>query len=128
MRTGSFDLLQHSRRQVEFDFLGGQFFFGFGIAALADFRGRACGLGAGGVFVDVDAVALEGGEQVVDLLRRVHLGREHVVYLVVEQVAAFLAHVDELADLVIRFLQSPATKVSPLVKPLPELAEPAPRR
>src|SRR5712692_7676652 len=41
--------------------------------------------------------------QVVDLLRRVHLGREDIVHLVVEQVAALLAHVDELAYLVILF-------------------------
>jgi len=41
--------------------------------------------------VDVDAVALESGEQVV--------GREDVVHFVIEQLTAFLTEVDEVADL-----------------------------
>ncbi len=57
------------------------------------------GLGAEDILVNVDAITLESGEHVVDLFRRVHLGRKDIVHLVVEQVAAFLAHVDEVADL-----------------------------
>ncbi len=60
-------LLQCARRQVEIVFLGGDFFFGFGIGDLGGFRGSARGPGAGDILVDVDVVALEGGEQVVDL-------------------------------------------------------------
>src|SRR6266853_6810113 len=51
------------------------------------------------IFVDVDAVALESGEQVVDLFCRAFLGREDVVHFVIDQLTAFLAEVDEVADL-----------------------------
>jgi hypothetical protein len=103
MRTRVAGLLQRAWRQVEFDLLGGDVLFGFGIGDLGGFRGSTGMLGDGDIFIQVDAVALEGGEQVVELLRRVHLRREEIVHLVVEQVAALLARVDELAYLVILF-------------------------
>ena len=70
------------------------------------FQRRARGLGRGHIFVDVDAVALEGGEQVVDFFRGMNFGGQDVVYFVVEQVAPLLAHVDELAYLIVFFFQS----------------------
>ena len=65
--------------------------------------GGAGGLGGGQVFVNIDAVALEGGEQVVDLLRGMHFGGQDVVYFVIEQVAPLLAHGNELPYLIIFF-------------------------
>jgi hypothetical protein len=50
---------------------------------------------------DFDAGAAERIEQVVELVRRGDLGRQHLVDFVVEQVALFLADVDELPDFVV---------------------------
>jgi hypothetical protein len=58
------------------------------------------------VLVHIDAVALEGGKQIVDFFRGMNLGRQNVVDLIVEQVAALLAHGDELPYLIVFFLES----------------------
>src|SRR5207245_4644749 len=42
-------------------------------------------------------------EQVINLLRRMHLRRKNIVDLVIEQVAPLFAHVDELTYLVVFF-------------------------
>ena len=60
-------------------------------------------LGRGRILVNVDAVALEGGEQVVDFFRGVNFRRQDIVYFVVEQVAPLLAHGDELTYLIVFF-------------------------
>jgi hypothetical protein len=44
----------------------------------------------------------------------VHLNRQDIVYFVIEQVAAFLAHVDELAYLVILFFNYQRQRFPPL--------------
>ena len=62
-----------------------------GVFGLSDFERCAHSLRCRNIFVDVDAVALESGEQVV--------GREDVVHFVIEQLTAFLTEVDEVADL-----------------------------
>ena len=97
-------LVEHPRRQVQFALFGyGQLVLGFDFGGFGGGRigGGAGGLGGGEVFVNIDAVALEGGEQVVDLFRGMHFGRQNVVYFVVEQVAALLAHGNELLYLVV---------------------------
>ena len=74
---------------------------------------RKRSLGAGKVLVHIDAVALEGREQIVDFFRGVHLGRQDVVHLIVEQVAPLLAHGDELPYLIVFFLKSQRHASSP---------------
>ncbi len=64
------------------------------------------GLCARQVFVDVNAVTLEGGEQIVNFFRGMHLGRQNIVHFIVEQVTAFLAHRDELSYLIVFFFKS----------------------
>src|SRR5487761_593760 len=59
------------------------------------------GLRAREVFVDVDAVALEGREQVIDFLGGMDFRRQDVVYLIVKEVTALLAHIDQLTYLVV---------------------------
>ena len=63
------------------------------------------------VFIDVNAVALKRREQIVDLFRGMHFGGQGVVDFVVEQVAALLTHVDELAYLIVFFFQSQGQEI-----------------
>ena len=65
----------------------------------------ACSVRHRSVFVDVDVVALEGGEQAVDLRRCVRLAGQDFVHLVKKDITAFLAQVDEAAEPVILFLK-----------------------
>src|SRR5713101_9142715 len=83
--------LLRSRCQIEFDMLGWKFLFRLYGTEIGSFRGITSGLGTGGIFVDIDAVALKGGKHFVNLLGGMHFGRENIVHLVVEQVAALLA-------------------------------------
>jgi hypothetical protein len=75
---------------------GGLRFNGF-----SDFELGARSLRRGNVFIDINAVALEYREQIIDFLRRVDFGGQTIIYLIVEQVATFLAQIDEIADLII---------------------------
>ena len=52
---------------------------------------------------DLDAGAAEGVEEVVEVFRRSDLRRKHLVDLVVEQVALFLADLNQLAYFVVTF-------------------------
>src|SRR5712692_1943242 len=69
----------------------------FLLAALCGNFHRARGLRRSLVLINFDAVALEGGEQIVDFFGRMELCRKRIVYFVVEQVAALFAHRNELA-------------------------------
>src|SRR4029077_14859993 len=83
---------------------------------LDHFRGigrRQRRLGAREVLVHVDAVALESREQVVDFLGGMHFRWQDIVHLIVEQVAALLAHVDELPYLIVFFLDGQRHASSP---------------
>src|SRR6266403_1794942 len=109
-------LFEHPRGKVEVALLGdGKFVLGF------DFRGFRCRRISGGagrlrggeVFVDIDTVALEGGEQVVNLLRRVDFSGQDVVYFVIEQVSALLAQGNELTYLVIFLFNSQRQEILP---------------
>ena len=110
---GVVGLFQGARREIEVNFFAVEIFLGLGVRVLGDFQGRARGLRRGGVFVDVDAVALECGKEVVDFFRRVDFGRKDVVHFVVEQVAALLAHGNELAYRVVFFLKTQSHKLLP---------------
>ncbi len=109
-------LFEHPRCKVEVALLGdGKFVFGFDFGG---FRCRRIGGGAGRlrggeVFVDIDTVALEGGEQVVNLLRRVDFSGQDVVYFVIEQVSALLAQGNELTYLVIFLFNSQRQEILP---------------
>ena len=78
-------------------------FGGFGYGGIS---GGARGLGGGQIFVNIDAVSLKGGKQVVNFFRGVHFGGQDIVYFVVEQVAALLAHGNELTYLIVFFFDS----------------------
>src|SRR5260370_5524069 len=69
----------------------------FVVAAFAGHLDGARGLGRRRIFVNLDAVALKGGEKVVDLFRGMHFCWKRIVYLIIEQVAALLADRNELA-------------------------------
>ena len=88
------------------------FFLRGRLSRVGGIRGRQRSFGGRQIFVHIDAVALEGREQIVDFLRGVDLGRQDIVHLIVEQVTAFLAHRDELSYLIVFFLKS-QTHASP---------------
>ena len=77
-----------------------------GRLAFGSIGARKSCLGGRSVLIDVDAVALERREKVVDFLRGMDLGRQNIVDLIVEQVTPFLAHGDELSYLIVFFLKS----------------------
>ena len=89
-----------------------------------DFGGVGCvgsserSLRARKIFIHIDPVALEGREQIVNFLRGVHLGRQDIVHLIVEQVAPLLAHGDELSNLVVFFFKSQRHASFPLIEPI----------
>ena len=68
-------------------------------------RQTACRHRYRSVFVDADVVALEGGEQPADLRGGVRLAGQDFVHFVKQDIAPFLAHVDEPAKPVILFLK-----------------------
>src|SRR5882762_4180266 len=109
-------LFEHPGREIEVALFGdGKFVLGFNFGG---FRCRRIGGGAGRlrggeVFVDIDTVALEGGEQVVNLLRRVDFSGQDVVYFVIEQVSALLAQGNELTYLVIFLFNSQRQEILP---------------
>ena len=76
--------------------------------------GRECSFRRRKVLVHINAVALERREQVVNFFRGVHLGRQDIVHLIVEQVSPLLAHGDELPYLIVFFLKSQRHALSPM--------------
>ena len=82
------------------------FDYDFDFGAPSAIGGGQRGLGAGKIFVHINAVALEGREQIVNFFRGMHLGRQDIVHLIVEQVTALLAHGDELSYLIVFFFKS----------------------
>src|SRR5208283_1524228 len=62
--------------------------------------------GRRGVFIDLDSIALESRQQVVDFFRRMDFRGERVVDLIVQQVAALLADGNELLYRIIFFFQA----------------------
>ncbi len=67
---------------------------------------RARGFRRSLILINLDAIALESCEQIVDFFRGMDLRRKRIVYFVVEQVAALLAHRNELAYRIIFFFKA----------------------
>ena len=86
-------LVERAGRQVELQLLGA---FGRPVNQL-DVVAQVFLIGVD----DFDAGAAEGIEEVVELVGRRNLRRQEFVHLVVEEVALFLADVDELPDFVV---------------------------
>ena len=100
-----------SRSHVELALFRRRFLFCFRRPGRIGRRKRR--LGGREVFVHINAVALDRREQVVNFFRGVLLGRQDIVHLIVEQVAAFLAHGDELPYLVILFFNHQGQRFLP---------------
>ncbi len=108
---------QRTRRQVQVAaaFVGMRIVLDDHVA-VAGFRGnfhRARGFRRSLILINLDAVPLEGGKQIVDFLRGMHLCRKRIVYfvveqvaVVVEQVAALFAHGNELAYRIVFFFKA----------------------
>ena len=107
---GIVGFLEESRSEVELNFItradAANFFFNLGFARFTDFEGGARYLGGRRILVDIDAVAFKGREKIVNFFRGVHFRGQNIVYFVIQQVAALLAHVDELPYLIVFFFKS----------------------
>src|SRR5437773_7309819 len=78
----------------------------FVVAAIDGNFHRPRGLRRSLVLINLDAVALKGGEEIVDFFGRMNLCRKRIVYFVVEQVAALFANGNELAYRIIFFFKA----------------------
>ena len=87
-------LVERARREIELELFGA---FGRAVDRLVVPHVLLVGVD------DFDAGAAEGVEQVVELVGRGDLRRQQLVHLVVQQVALFLADVDELPYFVVFF-------------------------
>ena len=67
---------------------------------------RARGLGRRLIFVNFDAIALKGRQQIVNFFRGMHFGRKRIVHFVIQQVAALFADGNELPYCLIFFFQT----------------------
>src|SRR5258706_965238 len=61
-------------------------------------------LGRGSVFVNRNAHGFQTGEQGIQLLGGMFFAGEHVIYFIRKQIAALLAHTEQVAELIIFFL------------------------
>src|SRR5205807_3148382 len=95
---GIVGFLERTRRQVQVAFAFVQVLLGntFMVALAGHFHG-ARRLRRRLIFVNLNAVALERGEEIVDFFRRMDFRRERIVHFVVEQVPALFANGNELA-------------------------------
>ena len=105
MRTGSLVFSSSPGvRSSSTSSLGGRsLFLDFAFGRLRDFQRGARRLGRRYIFVDVDTVSLKGGKQIVYFFRGVNFRGQDIVHFVVEKVATLLAHIDELAYLIVFF-------------------------
>ena len=74
-------------------------------ARFNDVDGGASSFGGSEVFVDVDAIALDGGKGAIDLFGCVVLDGKEVVDLVDQQITALLTESEERAELIFFFLK-----------------------
>src|SRR5690348_1075243 len=100
-------LFQRTRRQIQIRFAFVRVFLGdaFVIAALGGHFDRARRLRRRLIFVNLDAVALERVEQIVDFFRGVHFRGKRIVHFVVQQVPTLLADGYELAYRIVFFFK-----------------------
>jgi len=78
----------------------------FVVAAIDGNFHRPRGLRRSLVLINLDAVALKGGEEIVDFFGGMDLCRKRIVYFVVEQVAPLFAHGNELPYCIIFFFKA----------------------
>ena len=57
-----------------------------------------------GAVQQVDALGADGGDQVVQIVGRAHLLRQHIVDIAVGEIALFFADLDQAVDLVFKFV------------------------
>ena len=81
-------------------------FLGFVVSALDRHFHSTRGLGGGLILINLDAIALERSEEIVDFFRGMHFRGERIVHFVVQQVAAFFADGNELAYRVVFFFKA----------------------
>src|SRR6202521_3672147 len=112
-------LFEHSRRKVEIARVlpEGKFILGFDFGSISYGRigGGAGGLCRGQILVNINSVFLEGGEEVVNFFRGMHFGGQNVVYFVIEQVPALLAHGNELPYLIVFLFNSQRQRSPPKI-------------
>ena len=89
--NGVVGLLESARGEVELDV-----FTGFDVA-LIELVERAGRLGS---FQNIDALAADGGHEIIEVVGRVHIVRDQVVHLIVGEVALFFSHVDQFFNVV----------------------------
>src|SRR5579872_6115699 len=82
---------QRPRSQVELDVLAH-----LHVVGLVQAGGRHFG----GSLENINALRADGGQQVIQVLRRVDIVRNQVVHLTVSEVTLFLAHINQLFDIV----------------------------
>ncbi len=71
--------------------------------------------------MNIDSVALDGGKEVVNLFRGMFPSREDLVHLIKKQKSAILAQIDQIADLLVLFLNDDWQSFLPVqFKSLPE--------
>ena len=104
--NGVVGFFERAGSEIEFAVFRGAALFLHWLGGIGGIRSGKRSFGARQVFVHINAVALEGREQIVNFFRGMNLGRQDIVHLIVEQVAALLAHGDELTYLVVLFLKS----------------------
>src|SRR5439155_2253441 len=78
----------------------------FVVAGLGGNFHRARGLRRSLVLINLDAVPLNGGKEIVDFFGGMDFCRKRIVYFVVEQITAHLAVADELAYRIIFFFKA----------------------
>ena len=99
--NGIVGFFESARTEVEIAVFGSDFFLYYDFCTIGSIGGGKRGLRSRKILVHIDAVTLEGGKQIVDFFRRVHLGRQGIVHLFVKQVAALRAHGDEVPHLLV---------------------------
>jgi hypothetical protein len=93
------------------------FFRSFAFARLGGNFDRTSSFRGSLIFVNLDTIALKGGQQVIDLFRRMHFRRKRIVDLIIEQIAPLFAHYDELFYCLIFLFKTYRHKVLPISTP-----------
>jgi hypothetical protein len=84
----------HTEAEVKATFVG-KFLFRVGFETLRSGTRSVC---SGKVLIDLNSLALQSGQEIVDLLRGMHICGQTIVDLIVEQVAALFTDEDELLN------------------------------
>ena len=88
---GIVGFFQRAGREVELDVFAG---FHVALVELVESAGRLR------TFEDIDALAADGGHQIVEIVGRLDVVRDKVVHLVVGEVALLFSHIDQFLNVV----------------------------